>query len=62
MVMGECQIDKENLALLETNCKHFKGGYGKLPLGNVHTCYEFLQKMRNFEEVDSKTFFHKLID
>jgi hypothetical protein len=29
-------------------------------LGNVYTCHGFLE-MHKFEKVDSKTFFHKLI-
>ncbi len=60
MVMGECQNRQRKSCITQTNGKHFKGGYGKLPLGDVHTCHEFLQRMHNFEEVDSKIFFHKL--
>jgi hypothetical protein len=62
MVMGKCQNRLRGSCITWTNCKHFKGGYGKLPLGNVRKCHKFLQRLRNLEEVDSKTFFHKLID
>jgi hypothetical protein len=61
MVMGECQDRQIMFCITQTNYKHFEGGYGKLPLGDVYTCQEFLQVMCEFEEANSKTFFHKLI-
>jgi hypothetical protein len=61
MVMGECKDRQRKYCIAQTNCKHSKRQYGKLPLGNVYTCHGFLPKMHKFEKVDSKTFFHKLI-
>ncbi len=49
------KIVKESLAL---NCKHFEGGYGRLPLGDVYTHHGFLSRMRKFEKANSKTFLH----
>jgi hypothetical protein len=60
MVMGKCEHRQKKSCIIKTNCKHSKGGYGRLPLGNVDTCHGFFQRIRKFEEVDSKTFFHKL--
>ncbi len=57
---ANANIDKKKLALLKINCKHSKGGYGRLPLGNVYTCHGFLQRTHGFEKVDSITFYHKL--
>jgi hypothetical protein len=52
------KINKESLAL---NCKHSKGGYGRLPLGDVYTHHGFLSRMRKFEKANSRTFLHKFI-
>jgi hypothetical protein len=30
-------------------------------MGNVFTCHRLIQKTREFEKANSKTFFHKLI-
>jgi hypothetical protein len=61
MVMGKCKYRQRKSCIIEINYKHFEGGYGKLPLGDVYTWHGFLQKTRKFEETDSKTFFHKFI-
>jgi hypothetical protein len=53
---------KKNPCIVQIDYKHFQGGYGRLQLGNVHTCHGFLQKMHEYEEVESKTFFHTLIE
>ncbi len=41
LAMGECENRQRKSYNIETNCKHSKGGYGKLPLGNVYTCRGF---------------------
>jgi hypothetical protein len=60
VVMCKWKYRQKKSYIIETNCKHSKRGYGKLPLGDVYTCHGFLQKTCKFEENDSKTFFHKL--
>jgi hypothetical protein len=37
LVMDECKIKQRKSCIAKTNYKHFEGGYGKLPLGNVYT-------------------------
>jgi len=61
MMMGKCQDKQKMFCITQTNYKHFEGGYGKLPLGDVYTCHGFFQIMCEFEEANSKIFFHKLI-
>jgi hypothetical protein len=46
----------------QTNCKHYKRGYGRLPLGDVYTCHGFLSRTGKLEKADSKTLFYKLIE
>ncbi len=58
--MGECKDKQRKFCIVEINYKHFKQGYGRLQLGDVYTCHGFFQRSHKFE-VDSKTFFHKLI-
>ncbi len=48
-------------SIAQTNYKHFEGGYGRLPFGDVYTCHGFLSRTHKFEKANSKTFFHKLI-
>jgi len=60
MAMGKCKDGQKKSCITKTNCKYSKGGYIRLPLGDVYTCHGFLQKMHEFEKVDSITFFHKL--
>jgi hypothetical protein len=48
--------------IIHTNCKHFKGKYGRLPMSNVYTCHGFFPRMGKFEKVDSKTCLYKLIE
>ncbi len=55
------KIDKESFALFKENCKHTKGGYGWLPLGDVYTCHGIFSRMRKFKKVNSKTIIHKFI-
>jgi hypothetical protein len=41
LAMGECENRQINYFIIETNCKHSEGGYGRLPLGDVYTCHGF---------------------
>jgi hypothetical protein len=59
LVMGECEDKQRKSCNTKTNCKHSKGGYGRLPLNNVYTCDGFFQKVCKFEKTRSKTLFHK---
>ncbi len=61
MVMGKCENRQKKSCIVQTYCKDFKGGYKRLQLGEVYTCHGFLQRSFEFEEANSKTFFHKLI-
>jgi hypothetical protein len=49
------KIDKKKSCNVKRNCKHFKGGYGRLPLGDVYTCHGFFKITFKFE----KTHFQK---
>ncbi len=59
MAMGKGKDRQRKSCNTKTNCKHFKGGYGRLPLGNVYTCHGFFKRMHKFEKADSITFFQK---
>jgi hypothetical protein len=41
LVMGKCKDRQRKSCNIETNCKHSKGGYGILPLGDVYTRHGF---------------------
>ncbi len=41
LAMGESKDRQRKSCNIETNCKHFKGRYGKLPLGDVYTCHGY---------------------
>ncbi len=60
LMMGECEDRQRKSCIIETNYKHSKGGYGRLPLGDVYTCHGFFQKTRKFEKTDFITFFTSL--
>jgi hypothetical protein len=62
MVMGECKDRQRKSCIVQTNCKHFERGYGKLPLGDVYTCHGFLLRTCKFEKTNSIAFFHNLIE
>ncbi len=49
VVMGKCKNRDWKSCIIKTNCKHFEGGYRRLPLGDVYTCHEFFKRMREFE-------------
>jgi hypothetical protein len=59
---ASAKIDKKKSYIVQTNCKHYKRRYGKLPLGNVYTCHGFLPKTGKFEKANSRTFFYELIE
>jgi hypothetical protein len=60
-VMGKCEDCQRKSYIVQTNCKHFEGGYGRLPMGDVYTCHGFLPRMSKFEKANSKTFFTNLL-
>ncbi len=62
MAMGECKYWQRKFYITQTNCTHYKGGCGRLPLGDVYTCHGFLPRTGKFEKVDSRTFFYELIE
>ncbi len=62
MVTGEWKDRQIKFCIAQTNCKHFIGGYGSLPPGNIYTCHWFLPRMCKFEKANSRTFLHKLIE
>ncbi len=61
MAMGECKNKQRKSCITQTNYKHSKGGYGRLPLGNVYTCHRFLPRTHKFEKAGSRTFLPKFI-
>ncbi len=61
VTMGECKDKQRKFWIIKTNYKHPKGGYGRLPLGNVYTCHGFLQRTHELEKTDTWTFFHEII-
>jgi hypothetical protein len=59
MVTGECVNWQRKSYIAQKFCKHSKGGYGILPLGNIYTCHEFPSRTCKFEKTNSKTFLGK---
>ncbi len=51
LVMGKCENKQRKSCITQTNCKHFEGGYGKLPLVDIYKCHGFLPRKRNFENL-----------
>jgi hypothetical protein len=41
LAMGECKDKQKKIYNIETNYKHYKGGYGRLSLDNVYMCRGF---------------------
>ncbi len=62
MAMGKCEDWQRKSLYNETKCKTFQEWYGGLQFNNVYTCNGLFQRMCEFKEADSKTFFHKLIE
>jgi hypothetical protein len=62
VVMCKCKYRQRKSCIIETNCKHSKRGYGKLPLGDVYTCHGFLQKNTSLKKMIPKHFFTSLLN
>jgi hypothetical protein len=61
IVTGECKNQQRKSYIVQKNYKHIKGGYGKLPLGNVYTCHGIFSRMCKFKKTNSETFLDKFI-
>jgi hypothetical protein len=61
VVMDECEKKQKISYIVQIDYKHFQGRYGRLQLSNIYTCHGFFQRTHEFKEVDSKTFFQKLL-
>jgi hypothetical protein len=61
-MMDKWEDKQRKYCIIETKCKHSEGRYGRLQLGNVYTCNGFLQRMCEFEIVDSKKQFISLFN
>jgi hypothetical protein len=61
MATSKCQNRFLKSCIAQIDYKHFQTRHGRLQLNDVYICHGFFQKTCKFEEVDSKTFFHKLI-
>ncbi len=59
LMMGKCKDKQKNSCIIKTTCKHSKGRYGRLTMGNVYTCHGFKKIMHKFEKVNSIKIFHK---
>ncbi len=62
MAMGKFKDGQKESFYNETKCEHFQGWYGGLQFGNVYTCNGLPQWTCEFKEVNSRAFFHKLIE
>ncbi len=51
LAMGKCENRQRKNYIIETNYKHFKGGYGRLPLGDVYTCHGFFFKHASLKKL-----------
>ncbi len=61
MVMGECKNWQRNSCIAQKIYKRTKGGYGKLPMGDVYKCHGIVSRMHKFKKTNSKTILHKFI-
>jgi len=61
MAMEECKDKQRKYCIAQTNYKHSKGGYGRLPLSNVYKCHGFLPTTCKFEKRVPKHFFPSLL-
>ncbi len=48
MAMGECKNWQRKFCIAQRNSKHIKGGYGRLPQGDVYMCHGILSRMHKF--------------
>jgi hypothetical protein len=49
MEMGECEDWQWKFYIAQTKCKHYKGGYGRLPLGDVSHAMDFFQELASLK-------------
>jgi hypothetical protein len=63
MALGECKNRERNFCITQTNYKHYEGGYGRLPLGNVYkwNAMDFLQEGASLKKLVPKHFFTNLL-
>ncbi len=61
LAMGECEDRQRKYYNIETNYKHSKGGYGRLPLGNVYTCHGFFLRGASLKKPILEHFFTSLL-
>ncbi len=60
--MGKCENRQRKFCITKTNCKHSKGGYGGLPLGNVYTCHGFSKENASLKKPILEHFFTSLFN
>ncbi len=61
-MMGKCEGRQRKYFHIQTNCKHFQGGYGGLQFGYVYTCNGLLQRMCEFKKLALEHFFTNLLN
>jgi hypothetical protein len=61
MAMGKCEYWQRKSYIAQTNCKHSKRGYGKLPLDDVYTCMDFLWEHESLKKLIPKHYFTSLL-
>ncbi len=62
LAMGKCKDKKRKSCYIETNCKHFEGRYGRLPMGDVYTCMDFLKEHTSLKKSIPWHFFTSLLN
>jgi hypothetical protein len=62
LAMGKCEDRQIKSCIIETNCKHFEGGYGRLPLGDLYTCREIFKEHTSLKKLIPKHFFTSLFN
>ncbi len=58
MAMGKCKGYQTKYFHVQTNYKHFQGGYGGQQFSYVYKFNGLFQRTCKFKESSSKTFFH----
>jgi len=62
LTMDECKDRQRKSCITKTNYKHFEGGYGRLPLGDVYTCHGLFLKHASLKKPIPKHFFTSLLN
>jgi hypothetical protein len=62
MVKVECENRQRKFCIVQTNCKHFQGGYKRLQLGDVYTCHGFFEGTYKLKKPIPKHFFITLLN